>query len=519
MRRAEPAPWAGPLHWAEVDPERPAWIFEPAIRDPRRTPRARPATSEPGTATVVTYGTLARWAIQGSRFLRGLGLEVGDGIVVLAPNHPWSPAVHWAAQLAGLYYTPISVQFQQAEVQHILADCDARVLVLHHSQAEKAVDAPQSVTLDIDRWPELIAGEPELLLPDAAEGAEMLYSSGTTGRPKGVRAARPGAPLNTVSPLFERRVALHGIGRDTVYLSTAPLYHSAPLRYNNMVQRCGGTSVVMERFDAAASLGLIEQHRITHSQWVPTMFVRLLKLPEAVRRAPDLSSHRFAIHAAAPCPEHVKRRMLEWWGPILYEYYSGTEGNGQTAIGPDEWLRHPGSVGRPILGEVHILDDDGRELPPGREGRVFFSGGPRFEYYKDPEKTAAAYDSRGWSTLGDIGYLDEDGYLYLTDRQAHMIISGGVNIYPREVEDVLVSHPAVQDAAVFGIPNEEFGEEVKAAVELVPGAPPVTAAELIAWCRERLAHLKCPRSVDFHASLPRHQTGKLYKDVLKRAYR
>ncbi|HEX7038043.1 MAG TPA: AMP-binding protein [Pseudomonadales bacterium] len=510
MRPAEPVRWAGPLHWAEVDPDRPAWIFEPHSRDPART------AAEP---TAVSYATLARWAVQGSRFLRSLGLGVGDGIAVLSPSHPWSPAVHWAAQLAGLYYTPISVQFQRAEVQHILSDCDARVLVLHGSQAEKAAGAPQPVHLDIERWPELIAGEPEVLLPDAAEGAEMLYSSGTTGRPKGVRAANPGAPLGTVSKLFERRVALHEIGRDTVYLSTAPLYHSAPLRYNNMVQRCGGTCVIMERFDAETSLRLIERHRVTHSQWVPTMFVRLLRLPEAVRRAPDLSSHRFAIHAAAPCPVTVKRQMLDWWGPILYEYYSGTEGNGQTAIGPDEWLRHPGSVGRPILGEVHIVDRDGRELPPGHEGRVFFSGGPRFEYYKDPEKTTAAYDSRGWSTLGDIGYLDHEGYLYLTDREAHMIISGGVNIYPREVEDVLVSHPAVQDAAVFGIPNEEFGEEVKAAVELVPGAPPVTEAELIAWCRERLAHLKCPRSVDFHDRLPRHQTGKLYKDVLKRAYR
>lgn len=458
-------------------------------------------------------------AIKGSRFLRSLGLGIGDGIAVLSPNHPCSPAVHWAAQLAGLYYTPISVQFLRDEVQHILRDCDASALVVHSSQADKAAGSPQAIRLDMDRWPELIAAETESLLPDAAEGAEMLYSSGTTGKPKGVRAARPGAALNTVSELFRRRVALHGIDRETVYLSTAPLYHSAPLRYNNMVHRCGGTSVVMERFDAAGSLALIERHRVTHSQWVPTMFVRLLRLPEAERRRHDLSSHRVAIHAAAPCPPDVKRQMLEWWGPILYEYYSGTEGNGQTAIGPAEWLAHPGSVGRPILGKVHIVDGDGRELTPGEHGRVFFSGGPKFEYYKDPAKTAAAFDRHGRSTLGDVGYLDEDGYLYLTDRASHMIITGGVNVYPREVEDVLLSHPAVRDAAVFGIPDEEFGEQVKAAVELTEAARgTVTARALIDHCRARLAHLKCPRSIDFHDALPRHQTGKLYKEVLKRPY-
>jgi acyl-CoA synthetase (AMP-forming)/AMP-acid ligase II len=499
---ADAPPWAGPLHWAEVQPDEAAWIFAGSGGDAHR----------------VSYHELAMSAIRGSRFLRSLGLRIGDGIAVLAPNHRHSPAVHWAVQLAGLYYTPISVQFQRAEVQHILGDCDARALVLHKSQAEKAADSPQSIRLDIDRWPELIAAEPASLIPDAAEGAEMLYSSGTTGRPKGVRAAGPGAPVGTVSELFRRRVALHGIDRRTVYLSTAPLYHSAPLRYNNMVQRCGGTSVVMERFDARHSLELIERHRITHSQWVPTMFVRLLRLPESQRHGHDLSSHRFAIHAAAPCPPAVKRQMLDWWGPILHEYYSGTEGNGQTAIGPDEWRRHPGSVGRPILGDVHIVDAQGRELPPEARGRVYFSGGPRFEYHKDPAATAAAYDHRGWSTLGDIGYLDRDGYLYLTDRESHMIISGGVNIYPREVEDVLLAHPAVRDAAVFGIPNEEFGEEVKAAVELAEDAAPVTAEALIGWCRARLAHLKCPRSVDFHAALPRHQTGKLYKEVLKRKH-
>ena len=396
------------------------------------------------------------------------------------------------------------------------------MLLVGGAHADKSADAPQTLIFDIDQWPDIIAGEPESLIEDAAEGAEMLYSSGTTGNPKGVRATQPGAALGTVSDLFKKRLKLHSIDGDAVYLSTAPLYHSAPLRYNAMMHRSGATSVIMPRFDAELSLKLIEQHAVTHSQWVPTMFVRLLRLPEAVRDAYNLASHRVAVHAAAPCPEDIKRQMLNWWGPIVYEYYSGTEGNGQTAISPEEWLSHPRSVGRPVLGELRILDEAGRELPPGQAGRVYFSGGPRFEYYKDPEKTAEAYNDRGWSTLGDIGHVDEEGYLYLTDRASHMIISGGVNIYPREVEDVLVSHPAIQDAAVFGIPNAEFGEEVKAAVELATGfecsTPQITEQQLIDYCRDRLAHLKCPKSIDFHDALPRHQTGKLYKEVLKRPY-
>jgi long-chain acyl-CoA synthetase len=419
--------------------------------------------------------------------------------------------------MTGLFYTAISAQFGPNEVAYILNDCDAAALVTTPAHRDKTNGSPQRIRLDLDEWRDLISGETTSLIADAAEGAEMLYSSGTTGHPKGVRASRPGAPLGSVSELFRRRLVLHDITEKTVYLSTAPLYHSAPLRYNNMVHRSGGTSVVMPRFDAEDSLALIETHRVTHSQWVPTMFVRLLRLPKEARSRHDLSSHRYAIHAAAPCPIGVKEAMLEWWGPILYEYYSGTEGNGQTAISPEEWLSHKGSVGRPILGRVRITDEAGSELPAGRTGHVFFEGGPRFEYYKDPEKTAAAYNRHGWSTLGDIGHVDEDGYLYLTDRASHMIITGGVNVYPREVEDVLLMHPAVQDAAVFGVPDEEFGEAVKAAVEIVPGRQ-VDAAELIGFCRDRLAHLKCPKTVDFHPSLPRHQTGKLYKEGLKAPY-
>ncbi|MGA0838339.1 MAG: acyl-CoA synthetase [Pseudomonadales bacterium] len=494
-------PWAGLLHWAEVAPDKPALVFGD---------------------TVTSYRELAELALRGARYLRSLGLGTGDGIAVLTENHPDVLALYWAAQHAGLAYTAISAQFQRDEVQYILADCEARLVVTSARQRDKAEGSPQAHRIEIDDWRSLVAGEPASLIPDAAEGAEMLYSSGTTGRPKGVRVTRPGAPLGTVSELFKRRVSLHRIGSDTLYLSTAPLYHSAPLRYNAMVHRCGGTSIIMPRFDAEESLKLIERYRITHSQWVPTMFVRLLRLPENVRTAYDLSSHRVAVHAAAPCPVEIKRQMLDWWGPIVYEYYSGTEGNGQTAISPEEWLAHPGSVGRPVLGQLHIVSDSGEPCAPGETGLVYFEGGPRFEYFKDPEKTRAAYNALGWSTLGDIGHVDDAGYLYLTDRQSHMIISGGVNIYPREVEDVLLMHPDVQDVAVFGIPDPEFGETVQAAVQRVKTAEAapaaVTADQLIAFCRERLAHLKCPRGIDFHDELPRHQTGKIYKEGLKAPY-
>jgi len=485
-----------PLHHAEKAPDRVAWYFDDQA---------------------TTYGELARLALKGARALRAMGLRTGDGIAVLAENHADSLALYWAAQMSGLYYTAISVQFQRAEIEHILNDCEADLLVCTKAQRRKGFRSPQRLELELESWRAEISAESEALIPDAAEGAEMLYSSGTTGKPKGVRAVQPGASLGAVTELFRRRLVLHGIDDRTRYLSTAPLYHSAPLRYNNMVLRSGGTSVIMPRFDAGTSLALIEQYAISHSQWVPTMFVRLLRLPDAERTAHDLSSHRFAIHAAAPCPISVKEAMIDWWGPILHEYYSGTEGNGQTAITAEEWLTHKGSVGRPILGEVRITDSDGQLLPAGRTGQVYFEGGPRFEYFKDPAKTAAAYNEHGWSTLGDIGHLDEEGYLYLTDRASHMIISGGVNVYPREVEDVLLGHPAVQDAAVFGVPDEEFGESVRAAVELVPGRQ-VTAAELITFCRDRLAHLKCPKHVDFHSELPRHQTGKLYKELLKKPF-
>jgi acyl-CoA synthetase (AMP-forming)/AMP-acid ligase II len=306
-----------------------------------------------------------------------------------------------------------------------------------------------------------------------------------------------------------------------VYLSPAPLYHSAPLVWSMTVHRLGGTVVVMERFDPDECLRLMAAHRVTHAQFVPTMFVRLLKLPDAARAAHDLTALRSVVHAAAPCAPEVKRRMLEWWGPVVHEYYSGTEGGGLTWATAADWLAHPGTVGRAIHGEVHVCDDDGNELAPGADGVIWFAGpAAAFEYHNDPEKTRQTFNDKGWSTLWDVGHLDADGFLYLTDRKLFMIVSGGVNIYPQEIEDVLVLHPAVADVAVFGVPEPEMGEEVKAVVQPAPGHPPgpELAAEIIAFCRDHLSHYKCPRSVDFTDALPRGENGKLYKKPLRDAY-
>jgi acyl-CoA synthetase (AMP-forming)/AMP-acid ligase II len=313
---------------------------------------------------------------------------------------------------------------------------------------------------------------------------------------------------------------LYGGNPEMVYVTPAPLYHAAPLRFTRAIQRLGGTAIIMEHFDPAGYLAAIDKYKATHTQVVPTMFVRLLKLDEAERKAHDVSSLTCCIHAAAPCPIPVKEQMIEWWGPIIYEYYAGTEGNGFCAINSEEWLGHKGSVGKPLVGTLHIVSDEGEELGVGEDGTIYFEGGGQFEYHNDPEKTKSSRNDRGWSTLGDVGHVDEEGYLYLTDRKAYMIISGGVNIYPQEAENVLVTHPKVMDVAVFGVPNEDFGEEVKAVVQPIDmaDAGPELERELIAYCKEQLAALKCPRSIDFEAELPRHPTGKLYKRLLKDRY-
>ncbi len=473
----------------------------------------------------VTYEELDRHSIQGSQLFRKPGVNTGDGIAVWLPNHSEFLKITWAAQRSGLYYTPISTYFQTSEVAHILGNSDAQLLITTQHLLDKLDEIPKALmVLLIDdaspfetSWQKQRAKMPTNVIADESEGAEMIYSSGTTGQPKGVRFPLSEATYGTVSSTLNTRIKMHQIGADTKYLSTAPLYHSAPLRYNMIVTRLGGTTFVMEKFDAEQALSAIQDQQITHSQWVPTMFVRLLKLPPEVRASYQTNSLRYVIHAAAPCPIDIKQQMLDWLGPIVYEYYSGTEANGFTAISPEEWLGHPGSVGTPLNGQIHFLDEALQELGPNHTGTIYFSGGNDFSYYKDPEKTAAAKTNSGLSTLGDIGYLDEEGYLYLKDRKSFMIISGGVNIYPQEIEDLLISHPGVADVAVFGVPNQEFGEEVKAVIQ--PSLEVNTSEqELMVYCRENLSPIKCPRSIEFMTELPRHPTGKLYKQALKAHY-
>lgn len=479
----------------------------------------------------VTWRELELRSRQCAAALLGQGLRVGDGIAVLLENHPRYFEILWAAHRIGLYYTTISRHLRADEVRYIVADCGAKTLFCSAQTlgdvAPGALDslAQHRVLLDGERtgfseYEAWLAAQPDdVALPDTVEGTDFSYSSGTTGLPKGIKRALAGANSFFIAKP-DPRMRWKEFDQDSVYLSTAPFYHTAPVRWNMAVMRAGGTSLLMEKFDPLTALELIERYRVTHAQWVPTMFVRLLRLTPEERARHDLSSLRYAIHAAAPCPATVKEQMIEWWGPILYEYYSGTEIVGRTSLDSREWLSHKGSVGKPEFGAVHIVGEDGAELPPGQMGVVYFSGGGRFEYHNDPEKTREAYDQRGWATYGDVGYLDADGYLYLTDRLANTIVSGGVNIYPQEAENVLITHEDVADVAVVGVPNEEFGEEVKAVVQLrdPKRASAALARELIALCRSRISPIKCPRTVDFVARLPRTETGKLLKRTVKAAY-
>ena len=484
------------------------------------------------TGEPVTFGQLDARANQVAQVLRACGAGRGTHIALLMRNHRRMLEASFGADRAGLYYTAISTRLLADEIAYIVRDCGARVLVvsdgLDDLVAQLAPLLPAGLRCfkvgdaapGFGRWEDHVDHAPTAAIADPAQGLDMLYSSGTTGRPKGVKWPMPQSPAGALTMLVQLLAPLLGYSRASRYLSPAPLYHAAPLRHCMTVIKLGGSVFVMEHFDAERALHWIEHHRITHSQWVPTMFVRLLKLPDEVRLRHDLSSMQVAVHAAAPCPVDVKRRMLQWWGPIVHEYYAGTENNGFCSITPQEWLRHPGSVGRATQGVLHICDEDGRELGSGETGLVYFADGPQFEYHQDPARTAQTRNARGWTTLGDIGRVDAEGYLTLVDRRAFMIISGGVNIYPQEAEAVLIGHPQVADVAVIGVPSEDLGEEVKAVVQLMnpAHASAALATELMAYCRQHLAAFKCPRSVDFDPNLPRHPTGKLYKQLVRRRY-
>ena len=491
----------------------------------------KPAIIMAAGGEIITYGELDRRSNQGAHLFRSLGLKRGDAIALYLENHPRYFEICWAAQRAGLYYTCISSSLTAGEVEYIVRDCSAKLFITSpHRAAEAEKLAPKIADLklySIDKaWGAFESFEsarekmPETAIADESPGVDMLYSSGTTGRPKGIKLELKDEPIDAVNSLVQLAVGLFGFNENTVYLSPAPLYHAAPLRWCMTTHRVGGTVIVMEKFDPEFALQLIEKYKVTASQWVPTHFVRMLKLPEDVRRKYDLSTLNCAIHAAAPCPVQTKKAMIDWWGPVLKEYYAGSEGNGFCYISSEEWLKKPGSVGTAKIGVLKICDEEGDEVANGTDGTIYFADGTEFTYHNDPEKTAQSKNKHGWTTLGDVGHVDEDGYLFLTDRKAFMIISGGVNIYPQELENLLVTHPKVADAAVVGAPDEEMGEKVVAVIQPMnwEEAGQALKDELMAFARENISHIKTPRQIDFMQELPRHQTGKLYKRIVRDAY-
>jgi long-chain acyl-CoA synthetase len=502
-----------PSHHAKTHPDKPAYIMA-------------------GSGETVTYRQLDERSNQTAHLFRSVGLNAGGSVAFFIENHPRYYELLWAAQRSGLRFTCISSKLTASEVEYIVGDCEAKAFVTSSELMETA----RQVAPNIPGVKLFVLGEsegpfenleaarasmPTTPIADQSAGQAMLYSSGTTGRPKGVKRGGDVDPdIAAANGLANLGQALYGWTPDTVYLSPAPLYHAAPLGWSMAVQSLGGTVIMMERFDAEDALRFIQQYKATSAQWVPTHFVRMLKLPEEVRAKYDLSSLKAVFHAAAPCPVPVKEQMIAWWGPIINEYYAGTEGNGFCVINSQEWLAHKGSVGKSLMAELKICNDEGEPLPPRAEGLVYFAGGGQFEYHGDPAKTADSRNKHGWTTLGDVGWVDEEGYLYLTDRKSFMIISGGVNIYPQEIENLMIGHPKVADVAVVGAPHEEMGEQVVAVVQPMDWADagPALAEELAAWTRGQLSHVKSPRRIDFMQELPRHQTGKLYKRLIRDAY-
>jgi long-chain acyl-CoA synthetase len=496
----------------------------------------KPALIMEETGETITFAQLEARANRGAHAFRALGIGTDGTVSLVCENRAEYFDIVWAAQRSGIMLVVISSRLKAEEIAYIVNDSGSTHLLIGDDLAQAAADLAADPSLmpglkqmiavgalpGLESWSDLVVGQPETPIADEQIGLRMAYSSGTTGRPKGVRLPRIPGPPEQDNPGVLMFQAFFGFDDKVTYLSPAPLYHSAPLGYCTVVQSLGGTVVCMKKFTPERFLAAIEHHKVTVTQCVPTMFIRLLRLSEEERGKHDLSSLEKVIHAAAPCPVPVKRAMIEWLGPIVHEYYAGSEGNMFVLINSEDWLAHPGSVGRPMYGTIRICNDEGDELPVGETGTIYVEGGRDFEYHNDPAKTASSRNPKhpGWTTLGDVGRLDADGFLYLSDRKHFMIISGGVNIYPQEVEDLLITHPEVADVAVFGVPNDDFGEEVKAVVQPADWnrAGPDFEAELIAWCRARLADVKCPRSVDFEREMPRAETGKLYKKELKARY-
>ncbi|WP_341858949.1 acyl-CoA synthetase [Qipengyuania sp. GPGPB31] len=488
-----------------------------------------PAMIMAGSGQTVTFAEMDAYANRFAQLLRARGLKRGDHFAVLMENNVHYLQVVWGSQRAGTMMVPISTRLTAPEICYILKDAGAKFLLTSTRYAE-AIEGIRDECADLpllivdgageEDYEAALSAQPAEPIPDQAPGQYMLYSSGTTGRPKGVKPAPPeDDDILATNPLMGLAVMGAGMPADgsMVYLSPAPLYHAAPIGWCTTAQRLGGTVVVMEKFDPEHALETIEKHKITDSQWVPTHFVRMLKLDPEVRTRYDLSSHQRALHAAAPCPVPIKREMIEWWGPIINEYYAGSEGVGMTLIKAEDWLTHPGSVGKAIHGTLHVCDAEGEEVPAGQDGLLYFENDLIPTYHNDPEKTREAMHPKGWMTLGDIGHVDEDGFLYLTDRKSHMIISGGVNIYPQEIENLLVTHDKVMDAAVIGAPCPDFGEKVVAVVQPIDMADAGDAleAELRDFLAPSLSKIKMPKLFDFRAQLPREANGKLYKRELR----
>jgi long-chain acyl-CoA synthetase len=493
-----------------------------------QTRPSHPAVIDSETGRMLTFAELDAASNRFAQLLRREGLNAGDVIALMVENVPEYFALTWGAQRAGLFYVCLSTRLTKAEVDYILSDSGAQMFIVSDGvgeQAKAVTFAGRRLVLGravdgFERIEPLLDAMPTVPISDERAGQDMLYSSGTTGRPKGIRTALPEDEAIDAANTLTQIAGAFGIGAETIYLTPAPLYHAAPLRWSMTAQRLGATVVLMPHFDAEKTLAAIERFGVTAGQFVPTHFVRMLKLPDDVRSRYDHSSLKLAIHAAAPCPVPVKQAMLDWWGPVIHEYYAGSEGNGLTWAAPQQWLAKPGTVGKAIHGILHICDEEGNEVPPRTEGTVYFEGGTEFAYHNDPQKTADARNRHGWTTLGDIGWVDEDGFLFLTDRKSFMIISGGVNIYPQEIENHLVTHAKVADVAVIGGPHAEMGEEVIAIVQPadMADAGDALAAELTAFCRTALSGVKTPRRIDFRAELPRHPTGKLYKRLLRDEY-
>lgn len=501
-----------PFHHAEADPGRVAVVDE--------------------AGATLTFAELDRRAKQLAQAIRASGVGPGEHVAFCLENRLEFFWVAFGCLYAGVYYTAVSPWLHADEVAYIIENCDAK-LVIGSAHTRPIMAEARARCGGVERWLALdgaqegyddltavLTGHSAELLDDPREGRDMLYSSGTTGRPKGVLhplSVQPfGDEADGARPMFDH----FGLSADSVYLNPAPLYHAAPLRWSMSVVRRGGKVISMSRFDAARALDLLSKHRVTEAQFVPTMMIRMLKLPAAVKAAADLSALRRVVHAAAPCPVETKRQMIDWLGPIVDEYYGGTEANGTTYVSAEEWLARPGTVGRPLVGKITIMDDEARALPPGEPGKVWWSGRPPFRYHKEPEKTAAAYRGEH-STLGDIGYLDEPGYLFLTDRDVNLIVCGGINVYPQLTEDTLAMHPDVGDAAVIGYPDDELGEVILAVVEpTASGIDPTPLVEALrAHCAAELPKIRQPRHYDVVDNLPRHPNGKLRKVELRDAYR